>query len=46
MFVAENIIVLKMKSCEEAMFYYTVCGLKRLDDDGDGISCEILCGHY
>jgi endonuclease YncB( thermonuclease family) len=36
----------QMESCEEAMFYYTVCGLKRLDGDNDGIPCEILCGHH
>ena len=34
----------QMESCEEAMFYYSVCGLKRLDGDGDGIPCESLCG--
>jgi len=34
----------QMESCEEAMFYYTVCGLKRLDGDGDGVPCENLCG--
>jgi len=26
-----------MQSCEEAKFYLTTCGLKRLDGDGDGI---------
>jgi endonuclease YncB( thermonuclease family) len=36
----------QMESCEEAMFYYTVCGLKRLDGDYDGVPCEILCGHH
>ncbi|WP_457600607.1 thermonuclease family protein [Hydrogenivirga sp.] len=33
----------QMISCEEALFYYRVCGLKRLDGDGDGIPCERLC---
>lgn len=33
----------QMSSCEEAMFYYTICGLKRLDGDRDGIPCETLC---
>jgi hypothetical protein len=33
-----------MESCEEAMFYYTACGLKRLVGDGDGIPYENLCG--
>jgi endonuclease YncB( thermonuclease family) len=36
----------QMESCEEAMFYYTVCGLKRLDGDNDGVPCENLCGHH
>ena len=33
----------QMVSCEEAMFYFKVCGLRRLDRDGDGIPCERLC---
>ncbi len=33
----------QMSSCEEAMFYFKVCGLKRLDRDKDGIPCEKLC---
>jgi len=33
----------QMTSCEEAMFYYRVCSLKRLDGDGDGIPCERIC---
>jgi len=36
----------QMETCEEAMFYYTVCGLKRLDGDNDGVPCENLCGHH
>jgi hypothetical protein len=30
-----------MASCEEAKFYLTVCGVKRLD--GDGVPCASLC---
>ena len=33
----------QMTSCEEAKYYLNVCGLKRLDRDGDGIPCESLC---
>ena len=33
----------QMTSCEEAIFYYKVCGLKRLDRDRDGIPCEKIC---
>ncbi len=33
----------QMNSCEEAMFYLNVCGLRRLDGDGDGVPCERLC---
>jgi hypothetical protein len=32
-----------METCEEAMFYYTVCGIKKLDGDGNGTQCENLC---
>ena len=32
-----------MATCEEARFYLTTCGLKRLDRDGDGVPCEKLC---
>ncbi len=31
----------QMASCEEAKFYLTVCGVKRLD--GDGVPCASLC---
>jgi len=34
----------QMKSCAEARFYLTKCGLHRLDGDQDGIPCEKLCG--
>lgn len=34
----------QMTSCEEAMFHFQVCGLTRLDGDGDGVPCERLCG--
>ena len=33
----------QMLSCDEAMFYINICGLKRLDSDHDGIPCENLC---
>jgi len=34
----------EMRSCEEAMFHFRVCGLTRLDGDRDGVPCERLCG--
>ncbi|MDS4030392.1 MAG: thermonuclease family protein [Candidatus Contendobacter sp.] len=33
----------EMTSCEEARFYFTQCGLSRLDGDKDGTPCEALC---
>lgn len=33
----------QMSSCEEAKFYLTQCGVKRLDGDGDGVPCASLC---
>ena len=33
----------EMQSCAEAMHYLKVCGLTRLDGDGDGVPCEALC---
>jgi endonuclease YncB( thermonuclease family) len=33
----------EMRTCEEARFYLTQCGLERLDGDGDGTPCEKLC---
>ncbi len=33
-----------MINCAEATYYLPVCGLKRLDRDGDGIPCEKICG--
>ena len=33
----------EMTSCEEAKFYLTVCGVRSLDGDGDGVPCEKLC---
>lgn len=33
----------QMSSCEEARYYFTQCGVKTLDRDGDGIPCENLC---
>lgn len=32
-----------MVSCDEARFYYTQCGVGRLDGDKDGVPCEDLC---
>ena len=33
----------EMVSCEEARFYLTHCRAARLDGDGDGRPCEVLC---
>jgi endonuclease YncB( thermonuclease family) len=33
----------EMSSCEEARFYLERCGLRRLDGDGDGMPCEVIC---
>lgn len=33
----------EMTSCKEAKHYLNVCGVHRLDRDGDGIPCESLC---
>jgi len=33
----------EMASCAEARFYLEECGLTRLDGDGDGVPCEVLC---
>lgn len=33
----------EMESCEEAKFYLYACGLSRLDRDGNGVPCEMLC---
>ena len=33
----------EMSSCEEAKFYLTTCGVKRLDGNGDGVPCASLC---
>jgi endonuclease YncB( thermonuclease family) len=33
----------EMSSCEEAKYYFTRCGAKWLDGDGDGTPCERLC---
>lgn len=34
----------EMRSCEEARFYLSKCGVGSLDRDGDGVPCESLCG--
>jgi endonuclease YncB( thermonuclease family) len=33
----------EMNSCVEAKYYMNVCGLKKLDRDGNGIPCESIC---
>jgi Excalibur calcium-binding domain/Staphylococcal nuclease homologue len=33
----------EMINCGEARFYLNSCGLTRLDGDGDGVPCEMLC---
>lgn len=33
----------EMNSCEEAKYFLNVCGMKRLDGDGDGVPCQQLC---
>ena len=33
----------QMRSCDEAHYYLTVCGVKALNPNGDGIPCEKLC---
>lgn len=33
----------EMTSCEEAKFYLTVCGVRSLDGNKDGVPCETLC---
>lgn len=34
----------QMTSCQEATYYLKHCGLKKLDQDGDGVPCENVCG--
>jgi endonuclease YncB( thermonuclease family) len=33
----------QMRSCDEAHYYLTICGVKTLNPKGDGIPCEKLC---
>ncbi|HET7833334.1 MAG TPA: thermonuclease family protein [Gallionella sp.] len=33
----------EMTSCEEAKHYFTQCGIKALDGNGDGVPCANLC---
>ena len=33
----------EMSSCEEARHYFTQCGVKTLDGNGNGVPCERLC---
>src|SRR5262245_31081119 len=39
----EKMYCTQMRSCEEAMFHFSQCGLSRLDGDDDGVPCESLC---
>jgi micrococcal nuclease len=34
----------QMHSCDEARFYFTLCGVATLDRNHDGIPCQDLCG--
>ncbi len=34
----------QMSSCDEAKLYFSKCGVKSLDGNGDGVPCENLCG--
>ncbi len=36
----------QMTNCDEARHYLSVCGLKYLDGDGDGVPCEKLCAAH
>lgn len=36
----------QMRSCDEARFYFTRCGVKSLDGNGDGAPCESLCAPH
>ncbi len=33
----------EMVDCQEARFFLQICGLTKLDGDGDGFPCEALC---
>ncbi|MBI5919380.1 MAG: thermonuclease family protein [Nitrosomonadales bacterium] len=33
----------QMRSCDEAHFYLSHCGVRALDEDGDGLPCPALC---
>jgi endonuclease YncB( thermonuclease family) len=33
----------EMNTCVEAKFFLNVCGLKKLDRDGNGVPCESIC---
>lgn len=35
----------QMRSCNEAHYYLTVCGVKALNPMGDGVPCKSLCQH-
>lgn len=36
----------QMRSCNEAHYYLTACGLKALNPEGDGVPCKTLCGPH
>jgi len=36
----------QMRNCDEAKYYYSKCGLRKLDRDRDGIPCETICKKY
>lgn len=33
----------EMTSCDEAKFYFSQCGVSRLDGTGNGVPCKVLC---
>lgn len=35
----------QMRSCNEAHYYLTVCGVTALNPEGDGVPCKNLCGN-
>ncbi|MFY0679887.1 MAG: excalibur calcium-binding domain-containing protein [Thalassovita sp.] len=34
----------EVRSCEEAVYQWCVCGYRRADADNDGVPCENHCG--
>jgi endonuclease YncB( thermonuclease family) len=35
----------QMRSCDEAFYYFAVCGVQALNPSGDGVPCEKLCAN-